>query len=88
MGLGAAVFKSISTMEREFSGYRFQREPITGECEVIHPEDAPRVLPVLAGQPGDTLLTYRMRRKDGSYVWVETTGKTVEIASGSPANAR
>jgi hypothetical protein len=38
MGLDAAVFKSVSTMEREFPGYRFQREPMTGECEVIHPE--------------------------------------------------
>lgn len=48
----------------------------------IHPDDAPRVLPVLADRPGETLLTYRMRRKNGSYVWVETTGKTVDIAGG------
>lgn len=38
MGLDAAVFKSASVMEREFPGYRFRREPVTGECEVIHPE--------------------------------------------------
>ena len=38
MGLDVAVFKSASTMEREFPGYRFQREPTTGECEVIYPE--------------------------------------------------
>ncbi|MFD1984067.1 hypothetical protein ACFSOZ_15530 [Mesorhizobium newzealandense] len=38
MGLDVAVFKSTSTMEREFPGYCFQREPVTGECEVIHPE--------------------------------------------------
>ncbi|MCV3208110.1 hypothetical protein OHD62_15820 [Mesorhizobium sp. YC-39] len=38
MGLDLAVFKSASTMEREFPGYRFQREPTNGECEVIHPE--------------------------------------------------
>jgi diguanylate cyclase (GGDEF)-like protein/PAS domain S-box-containing protein len=50
--------------------------------DAIHPDDAPRVLAVLSGSPGDTLLSYRMRRKDGSYVWVETTGKTVEIAGG------
>lgn len=37
MGLDIAVFKNVSTMEREFPGYRFQREPMTGECEVIHP---------------------------------------------------
>ncbi|MBB6412406.1 hypothetical protein [Mesorhizobium sangaii] len=38
MGLDVVVFKSTSTMEREFSGYCFQREPATGECEVIDPE--------------------------------------------------
>ncbi|WP_192244627.1 hypothetical protein [Mesorhizobium silamurunense] len=38
MGLDVAVFKGVSAMEREFPGYRFQREPITGECWVIHPE--------------------------------------------------
>jgi diguanylate cyclase (GGDEF)-like protein/PAS domain S-box-containing protein len=50
--------------------------------DAIHPEDATRVLPVLSASPADTVLTYRMRRKDGSYVWVETTGKTVEIPGG------
>lgn len=38
MGLDIAVFKSVEAMERDYPGYRFQREPITGECEVIHPE--------------------------------------------------
>ena len=48
--------------------------------DAIHPDDAPIVLPVLDARPGDTVLIYRMRRKDGGYVWVETTGKTVEVA--------
>ena len=39
-------------------------------------------LPLLKNHPADTLLTYRMRRKDGSYVWVETTGKTVDVVGG------
>ncbi len=50
--------------------------------DAIHPDDAARVLPILSAQPADTMLTYRMRRKDGSYVWVETTGRTVESANG------
>ncbi|TPM34158.1 hypothetical protein [Mesorhizobium sp. B2-3-4] len=37
MGLDVAVFKSVSTMEREFPFHRFQRDPVTGECEAIHP---------------------------------------------------
>jgi hypothetical protein len=47
MGLDAAVFKSVSAMEREFPGYRFQRELITGECEVIHPENVDLALEAL-----------------------------------------
>lgn len=47
MGLDAAVFKSVSAMEREFPGYRFQREPISGECEVIHPENVDLALDAL-----------------------------------------
>ena len=50
--------------------------------DAIHPDDAPLVLPILGGAPADTMLTYRMRRKDGDYVWVETTGRTVEGADG------
>jgi hypothetical protein len=60
VGLGAAVFKSISTMEREFSGYRFQREPITGECEVIHPEDVELGL--------DEVVAYSLRFGDISHI--------------------
>jgi hypothetical protein len=47
MGLNAAVFKSASTMEREFPGYRFRREPVKGECEVIHPEGVDLALDVV-----------------------------------------
>jgi hypothetical protein len=38
MGLDVAVFKSLSALEREFPGYRFEREPKTGECRVVHPD--------------------------------------------------
>jgi hypothetical protein len=47
MGLDAAVFKSVSAMEQEFPGYRFQREPISGECEVIYPENVDLALDAL-----------------------------------------
>lgn len=39
MGLSAVVYKNASALEKEFPGYRFQREPISGECEPIHPAD-------------------------------------------------
>src|SRR3569832_1448763 len=38
VGLDVAVFKSLSALEREFPGYRFEREPRTGECWVVHPD--------------------------------------------------
>ncbi len=65
---------------RKLLGYEPEETIAMRLNEAIHPDDAPRVLPILAASPGDTTLTYRLRRKDGNYVWVETTGKTVEIA--------
>jgi len=38
VGLDVAVFKSLSALELEFPGYRFEREPRTGECWVVHPD--------------------------------------------------
>jgi diguanylate cyclase (GGDEF)-like protein/PAS domain S-box-containing protein len=67
---------------RKLLGYEPEETIALRLKDAIHPDDAPRVLPVLAARPGDTLFAYRMRRKDGSFVWVETTGKTVELAHG------
>jgi diguanylate cyclase (GGDEF)-like protein/PAS domain S-box-containing protein len=56
--------------------------------DAVHPEDAKRVLSILAkgtGRPTQTdyALRYQMKRKDGSYLWVETTGRAVDVA-GQP----
>ncbi len=40
MGLSAVVYKSASALEKALPRYRFQREPISGECEIIHPVGA------------------------------------------------
>jgi diguanylate cyclase (GGDEF)-like protein/PAS domain S-box-containing protein len=71
-----------SPASRRLLGYEPDEAIALSLKESIHPDDAPRVLPILAAQPTDTLLTYRLRRKDGGYVWVETTGKTVDLANG------
>ena len=71
-----------SPASRTISGYEPHEMIALTLKESIHPDDAPRVLPILAAPPADTLLTYRSRRKDGSYIWVETTGKTVDLVSG------
>jgi diguanylate cyclase (GGDEF)-like protein/PAS domain S-box-containing protein len=43
----------------------------------IHPEDVDRISTILANGEVERHLTYRMRRKDGGYVWVETAGTRV-----------
>ena len=71
-----------SPASRKLLGYEPEEAVALRLKDAIHPDDAPRVLPVLAARPDETLLVYRMQRKDGDYVWVETTGRTVELASG------
>jgi diguanylate cyclase (GGDEF)-like protein/PAS domain S-box-containing protein len=67
---------------RKLLGYEPEETIAIRLTDAIHPDDAARVLPILSGEPADTTFTYRIRRKDGGYVWVETTGKTVVAASG------
>ena len=40
MSLTAIVYKSMLALEKEFPGYRFEREPMSGECEVVYPDGA------------------------------------------------
>ncbi|MCH4554679.1 hypothetical protein AB4Z43_15925 [Mesorhizobium sp. 2RAF45] len=40
MSLSAVVYKAMLALEQEFPGYRFEREPISGECEVVYPDGA------------------------------------------------
>ena len=52
----------------------------------IHPDDAPRIIAALQahlnGQTDVYEAEYRVRRKDGSYIWVLDRGKAVRDASG------
>lgn len=49
----------------------------------IHDEDVGKVLDVLARGDVETPLPFRMKHKDGSYVWVEGVGKAINI-DGQP----
>ncbi|WP_137933623.1 hypothetical protein [Mesorhizobium comanense] len=40
MSLTAIVFKSSLALEKGFPRYRFEREPISGECAVVYPDGA------------------------------------------------
>ena len=51
--------------------------------ECIHPDDIGKVLDVLENGTRENSLCYRMRRKDGRYVWVEATGRPIKIAGQS-----
>jgi len=47
--------------------------------DFIHPEDKDSVRQILAPRPdpsNTSITTYRLRRQDGTYVWVETTSRT------------
>jgi len=56
--------------------------------DLVHPEDRNYVQTaydqVVSNAPVD-LVTYRMRRKDGSYVWFETTSQLIQDEHGNSA---
>jgi diguanylate cyclase (GGDEF)-like protein/PAS domain S-box-containing protein len=54
--------------------------------DVIHPDDAQAVKDRVAASEEPASFIYRMRRKDGAYVWVETVSR--EIASEPGQGAR
>ncbi|MBM6577432.1 diguanylate cyclase [Microvirga sp. SRT01] len=57
--------------------------------EPIHPDDREMVranwLRLLTGDPNASLVVYRHRRRDGSYVWLEAAYRIVDAAPGTPA---
>ena len=77
-----------SPASRSLLGYEPEEMLAIRSQDAIHPDDAARALDILSDGPGgrariDRTMTYRIRRKDGSYVWVETTGRAVDVA-GQP----
>jgi diguanylate cyclase (GGDEF)-like protein/PAS domain S-box-containing protein len=70
---GTRVYVSPSCFA--LTGYTPEEMQAMRTGDSTHPEDAERVLAVLANRSAESTVTYRMRRKDGSYVWVETTCK-------------
>jgi diguanylate cyclase (GGDEF)-like protein/PAS domain S-box-containing protein len=54
--------------------------------DIVHPEDFPKVWSALtASRNGPVTVTHRMKRKDGTYIWVEAVSQPVEIA-GEPTH--
>jgi PAS domain S-box-containing protein len=52
--------------------------------ELVHPEDLPAVrafhIALLQQRDAATTAAYRLRRKDGTYLWLETTSRAVRDA--------
>ncbi len=54
----------------------------------MHPEDRERVDSEVAGQiavSGEYVTEYRMKKRDGSYIWVHDQGREVTAEDGRPA---
>ena len=70
---------------RTLLGYEPSEMLALSTRDAIHPEDFPMVFERLAnGENELETLTYRMRRKDGSYVWVESVVKAIAEEPGRP----
>lgn len=75
----------VSAASKALLGYEPEEMLAIKTKDAIHPDDVPGILRILAmgshgGTGADETVSYRMRRKDGSYVWVETTGRAVDLA--------
>jgi PAS domain S-box-containing protein len=85
-----SMLRYVSPSSRELYGYDPEEMVGRSAREYVHPEDLPALL--RAGErvrfPGarDHAVEYRVRRKDGSYVWVESKTRTLwDRESGEPA---
>jgi diguanylate cyclase (GGDEF)-like protein/PAS domain S-box-containing protein len=63
--------------------------PVT---KIIHPEDVARLSGLIRqltdGAAASSIATFRALRKDGQYVWLESTARLVGGADGTPGGAR
>jgi PAS domain S-box-containing protein len=74
----------ISPGCRRLYGYEPEELLASPGLESIHPEDAERIARLMASVRYDGRFTapYRCRRKDGSYLWVESTVNGLRDSSG------
>lgn len=76
-----STYLYVSPACRTLFGYEPEELMGTKAFDQMHPEDAKRVIAITqeavrTGQPN--MGRYRHRKKDGQYIWVETTGKVVK----------
>lgn len=67
----------------KYSRDEFQTVDFAGWVSALHPEDRPRILPEATKQsPGEFVLEYRFRRKDGTYAFILDKGIAIADANG------
>ena len=74
----AGTFIYVSPACRTLLGYEPEELTGTSATPLIHPEDANQLIGLLATPTWDDMTTtfhYRARRKNGEYVWLETTAR-------------
>lgn len=80
---GGLIYRSLSPSVETVLGYRAEELIGRSAQELIHPEDRHGTLPEsVPNQPGALRHTYRIRRKDGEYIWLETTSNELRNADG------
>lgn len=75
---GAYRYASLSCYA--LLGYTPEELAGTQSFDYMHPDDIPAVqesLATILEKPATFLVTYRLRRKNGTYVWVETTSRVI-----------
>ena len=72
------IFLYVSPACRILLGYEPEELIGTAVTPLIHPDDASQLIDLLATPTWDDITTtvnYRARRKDGDYIWLETTAR-------------
>ena len=87
-------FYFINERMLDYLGYADEEEFILDNCGMVsncmHPDDREMVDRDVAGQlkdKGEYVVEYRMKKKDGSYIWVHDLGRKIKAEDGRPAIA-
>ncbi len=74
------VLRYVSPSVARISGYDPEEILQKNAFDVVHPDDLPQLLQrrgLTSGVPQAGIATWRMRRKDGTYVWMESTASII-----------
>ncbi|PNY79561.1 PAS domain-containing sensor histidine kinase [Deinococcus koreensis] len=76
------TYRSLSPSVETVLGYRAEELIGRSAHELIHPDDLGTVPEGVPHQAGARRHTYRIRRRDGTYIWLETTSNELRNADG------